>query len=174
MRAATAAAHQRVDAAFSDLNLSDRSDYGRFLQAQAAAFLPLEDALDRGAAPALPVDWPRRKRSASLLADLAELGLPAPHWARLEPVSNRAAALGTLYVLEGSRLGGALLKRGVNPAFPTRFLSSDGSSLWRKLLEVLEQYIISGDEMLAAETAALDAFGSFEASAGKVAKEANA
>ena len=46
LKRATADAHERVDLLFSGLKLEDPRDYRRFLVAQAAAHLPVEQALD--------------------------------------------------------------------------------------------------------------------------------
>jgi len=171
LRAATADAHARVDRLFSSLRLDRRDEYGRFLLAQARAHLPLEDALDRGAAPGLPIDWPARRRADRLRADLAELGLGEPTCDSVRPLSDPSAALGTLYVLEGSRLGGAVLRRSIDPAFPAGFLSPAPPVLWRNLLDILEKLISSPDEMQQAAQAALAAFGLFETSARALARE---
>ncbi len=50
LRARTAAEHERVDRLFSNFTLGEGGSYRRFLLAQAAAFLPIESALDRGGA----------------------------------------------------------------------------------------------------------------------------
>lgn len=165
LRAATSTAHDRVDRLFSTFNLAQRADYGRFLQAQAAALLPLERALDLGAAPDLPIDWRARQRSEHLLQDLDALGLDVPRHETLRPITEIAAALGTLYVLEGSRLGGALLKRSVPAEFPTAFLSPVPASSWRKFLEILENSLTTPDLRAAALSAAEQAFALFESSA---------
>jgi len=112
LRAATSDAHARVDAAFSRLELACPADYRRFLAAQAGALLPLEAALDRAGAAALLPDWPARRRSAALLEDLRRLGQPP---GRPLPIVGGGSGwvLGALYVLEGSRLGGQVLRRRV-------------------------------------------------------------
>jgi heme oxygenase len=164
LRAATADAHTRVDAAFSRFALASREDYARFLEAQGGALIPLERALDAGAAPALGIDWPARRRSAALLRDLAALGYPAPEAQELAPIDVPEAALGTIYVLEGSRLGGALLKRSVDAALPAEFLAPGAPGAWRALLDTLESALQSPAQVDAAIAAAGAAFDLFEAS----------
>ncbi len=102
LRAATAEAHARVDRAFSAFDLTAGEGYARFLQAQAAALLPLERALEAGAAPGLGLGWPARRRGAALLADLAALGAAVP--ANDDLFADRPA---------GGRAGDAVRPRGL-------------------------------------------------------------
>ena len=74
LRAATAHAHEAVDAVFGDYDLTDRDSYARFLSAHAAAMVPLEAALDAAGAERVTADWAERKRGDLILADLAALG----------------------------------------------------------------------------------------------------
>ena len=164
LRAATAAHHDRVDAVFSQLNLGDRDGYRRFLQAQAGAHLPVEAALTRAGAAMVVPDWPARQRSAALLADLAALGLDAPAATADIAFDDTAAVLGGIYVLEGSRLGGALLARGVPAHFPRAFLAPSDSALWRRLLQIVEHTLISADARASAVQSASRVFMLFESS----------
>lgn len=164
MRTATAAHHDRVDAVFSRADLTDRGGYGRFLQAQAGAYLPVEAALTRaGAARHLP-DWAIRRRAPRLVADLATLGVAVPDDDVEISFDDDAAVLGGVYVLEGSRLGGAMLARNVPGDFPKSFLAPDQSGSWRHLLDVLECRLISPDERSSAIESASRVFLLFESS----------
>lgn len=161
LREATAAAHERVDAAFSRFAWTSRAGYARFLAAQAAALLPLEAALGAGAAPGLEIGWDARRRGPALLADLAALGAVAPAGEILAPIVQPATALGTIYVLEGSRLGGSLIKRSLPPQFPASFLAPGPADGWRLLLGALERGLASAellDEAIAAAGATFDRF----------------
>jgi len=84
--------------------------HGFWLAAEAGL-----DAWARDApADAERVDWSRRQRSALFAADLAALGAsPADPGAgpQLPEVGDLDAALGRLYVLEGSSLGGVFIDR---------------------------------------------------------------
>ena len=114
LRAATQGAHARVDAAFSRFDLTCREDYADFLTVHARVVPGLEQALDRAGAGALLADWPERRRGGALLADLADLEAPIPACAAAQvDFADPSEALGGLYVLEGSRLGGAVLARRV-------------------------------------------------------------
>ena len=164
LRAATAEEHERVDRLFSQLDLARAEDYRRFLLAQASAFLPIEAKLDEMGAAELVEDWPLRRRGDALRVDLADLGeaLPAPLAA--PEFGDPSAMLGAIYVLEGSRLGGALLKRSIPAGLPRRFLDAPqmpGS--WRKLLELLDAFLYRSDRIDSAVESARHAFQLFEA-----------
>lgn len=161
LRAATAAHHDRVDAVFSRADLTDRDGYGRFMLAQAAAHLPVERALTAaGAADVLP-DWAERQRAPLIIADLAALGLTPPDDDVEMTFGTPADVLGGVYVLEGSRLGGTLLKRSVPGDFPTAFLGAGDSAMWRRLLAALDDQLDSDAKRQGAIAAAARVFDNF-------------
>lgn len=166
LRAATAAEHERVDRLFSRFDLARPEDYRAFLLAQARAFLPVEAALDQGAEDVIG-DWPRRRRADLLKADLAALAAPLPHRLETAPELHGAPRImGAVYVLEGSRLGGAFLKRSVPPEFPHAFLGAKaGPGSWRKLLEMLDKILYGPERIDAAISSAKEVFMLFEAAA---------
>jgi heme oxygenase len=164
LRAATASDHERVDRLYSRFDLSDLRDYKRFLTAQAAAHLPVEAAIDRAGAEALVPDWPARRRRELLLADLADLGLCVPDPVRAPALSGNSELLGAIYVLEGSRLGGAVLKCKLPDIAPRRFLDAPQlAGNWRKLLELLDHFLYGTAALDSATSAARDVFQCFEA-----------
>ncbi len=167
LREATAADHERVDALFSRFDLSDREGYARFLAAQASAFLSVEAALDEAGTARVVPDWPERRRAALLTADLADLNVAQPAVSATEcRLGDKAALLGALYVLEGSRLGGAFLKRQVPPDWPQRFLGApQPPGAWRGFLILLDNLLAGHDERRAAAGAARGVFMQFEAAA---------
>lgn len=149
VRERSAALHERVDAAFSRFDLSDRHDYGRFLRAHARALFGLEAALERGGIERLLTDWPERRRSAALQEDLQRLQLATPAPLSLEPGTDEGWYWGVAYVLEGSRLGGRVLSQRVLegwPDGPLRYLAhGQGTPLWPRFLEQFEQHALSID-----------------------------
>lgn len=164
LRASTADAHERVDAAFSRFDLASEDGYRRFLLAQAEAFLPVEAALDSAGAETILPDWPQRRRGDLLRADLADLNVTAPE---LFPgpsfLSGEAPMLGAIYVLEGSRLGGAVLKQAVPSHFPRRFLEArQAAGSWRSLLRTLDSILTRPGDLEAAVAAAKEVFARFE------------
>ena len=147
LRAATADKHEQVDAIFAGHDLADRASYTAFLLAHARVLPPVERLLaDR---PRF-LDFP--PRTPAIAADLAALGrqLPSP-----EPVPaprSDAAAWGMLYVIEGSRLGGAFLARSVPDGLPKAYLSAaHARGGWRALLAALDAELAAAGESGVAE-----------------------
>lgn len=164
LQAATALHHDRLDAAFSRADLGDKASYGRFLLAQAVPHLAVEAALEKGGIGDVVDDWPMRKRADQLLADLRDLGVPPPPAGSTVTFREPPSLLGALYVLEGSRLGGEVLRRSVAPGLPTRFLGHVDSSAWRSLLVALDAQLQSEEQLSQAVGAAIVVFDLFEAS----------
>jgi heme oxygenase len=146
LKEATATEHVRLDERLSAFDLHDLAGYRRFLEANAAALLPLEGALVAAGVRDILPDWDRHARSRAILRDLAAIGTTAD---LLDPpvLSGRFAILGTLYVLEGSRLGAAYLLRHVRRASDPRILHASaylahgaGQHLWQDFLALLESH----------------------------------
>ena len=146
LRDATAAEHARLDARLGALDLCTVVGYRAFLEINAAALLPLEQALVRAGVRDVLPDWDGRARSNAIQRDLSRLS-GTPRLVDVPELADRFAVLGTLYVLEGSRLGAAYLLRKVrqcsDPAVSgnTAFLSHGaGRPLWPSFLAVLENH----------------------------------
>jgi heme oxygenase (biliverdin-IX-beta and delta-forming) len=92
--------------------LTFRPDYRWFLEANAAALLPLEEALAEAGVKRLFHDWELRCRSNAILQDLARVGGTARPL-QLDYQLNDDAIIGAMYVLEGSRLGAKVLVKRV-------------------------------------------------------------
>lgn len=138
LREATGPLHLAVEARFDGLDLTEAGDYGRFLIAHAEVIPALEAALDGAGIEAVLPDWPRRRRSDALAADLAALGLAFPP-PRAVAVAPGAEAMGVAYVLEGSRLGAAMLLKVIPDRLPTAFLAhGQGEHLFRSFLPHLD------------------------------------
>lgn len=174
LRARTAEEHARVDALFSRFDLAAEDGYRNFLAAQAGAFLPIEAALDAGGIGEIVPDWHERRRGGALRADLSRLGVAPAEDAR--PIfEGEPEMLGALYVLEGSRLGGSLLKRSVAPGFPRAFLDApQPPGAWRKLLALIDVSLSRPDQADRAVTAARMVFGAFESSGTQILELARA
>lgn len=169
LRDATANAHRELDAQLSSFDLTVLSGYRRFLQASAGALLPLEAALVQAGVAKMFPDWRERARSAAIAADLAQLGSAAQSAVSVPPLT-RSGMLGTLYVLEGSRLGAKFLLKAVADAGDPRigeataYLSHGaGKRLWQSFLAKLQnEEDCDEDEVI--ESARL-AFAAFEQAA---------
>ena len=158
LRTATAAHHERVDAAFAGFDLNDVASYRAFLSAHARVLPGAEDVIR------LPWDgWTRR--APLLLHDLSDLGAMSKPVPRNLYIVEPAAQWGCLYVLEGSRLGGSVLAGRLGAGLPRRYLSAghaDGS--WRTFLAALAAAADPADAVWieTAVAAARSVFESFE------------
>ncbi len=163
LRAATAASHTRLDALFGGFDLGVRDEYCRFLLAHAAAALSLEAALDAGGMHALLPDWPQRQRASALRADLDALGVTSPPALPASPLHGDGALWGAAYVLEGSRLGGAVLARRLAAGLPRRYLAASAlPAAWPQFLKQMDAALQTPSQLAAAVAAALSAFERFE------------
>lgn len=169
LRAATAPSHDEVDGIFTQFDLTSRAGYRTFLTAHARALLPIEAWLDHHAVQAI-TDWPARRRGHFLRADLAALGETHSVAPTFENPTDPAAVIGVLYVIEGSRLGGRVLARGVPDDLPTSYLNppTEGSN-WAALLQRLDELITDEAAMDSVTASALWAFAQFAAAGRSVA-----
>jgi heme oxygenase len=146
LRQATAPDHERLDGLLAALDLQTLAGYRRFLEINAAALLPLERALLAGGVSELLPDWDRRARSEAMRTDLVAVGGSARPLAQPN-FENHFDLLGTLYVLEGSRLGAAYLIKSVKCSPDQRVSSATaylghgaGLGLWPSFVAALEGY----------------------------------
>lgn len=158
MKRDTARLHQAVERAVPAMRVASRAEYGELLLAFHSVVAPLERRLAgraelRDVVPELEARW----RAPSLERDLALLGLapppPAPP-AVLPELATTPEALGSLYVLEGSTLGGQVISRrlqqalGIAPAHGGAFFGARGRSLgpmWIGFTGALAGYVESRD-----------------------------
>jgi len=148
LRNATRFCHDEVDALYSQFDLADRGSYGDFLAAHARALLPVEDWLDRLVEGAVP-------RAPALRADLQALKRPLIEPATLAWEKKEAALWGSAYVIEGSRLGGAVLRKAVAAGLPHEYLSSTHpQGAWRSFLGQLDRKASDGGELWQIEAVA--------------------
>lgn len=171
LRTSTREDHDRVDAVFDRFDLADKADYTAFLRAHAEALLPVERALDEAGAETVLADWPERRRAYRLVQDLADLG------ERMTPTAGAAidlgtpeAVLGALYVVEGSRLGGAMLAKRVPADLPRRYLAASDPARWRALVALIDETLVTTTQREEALNAARVVFGMFERAGAAQAK----
>lgn len=161
LRAATHAAHARVDACFPR-GLDTTADYRCYLRGMHALVRALEASLAGCGLGAPWHAWRTPARVDWLCDDLESLGA-----APLEPgpelrIEDVAAAAGALYVVEGSALGATQLlsdacRLGATPQRGARFLHAHGGEAagirWREYVRCLERASFDAD----AEAALVDA-----------------
>lgn len=162
LRHATMADHQEIDALGQDFDLSTPAGYGAFLMAHAAVLPGLEDAVSHGP---VPPDWPMRLRAQDLAADLSGMGLALPAQTAALDLPSAGMRIGALYVLEGSRLGGAVLRRRVQatqPGAPCAFLAHGAEArLWPSFVGWLDSVVLDEEELDKAAHGARSVFSVF-------------
>ncbi|GGB36297.1 heme oxygenase [Sphingomonas metalli] len=171
LKAATTDAHERLDRRIMELDpFASRLRYAAFVQVQHGfhtALAPLYADHELGL---LIPDLTRRSRLDAIEADLADLDRPLPPPAAALDLGP-AAALGWLYVAEGSSLGAAILLRHaaalkLRPDFGARHLAgheAGRSAHWRSFTAALDAAPLAmadDDRMI---EAARDAFARFRA-----------
>ena len=172
LRAGTAAEHEAVERTLDLLDPElDRSRLTRVLTRMhgfwRAAEAGLEDWSTRYPGYAESVSWSARRRAGLFAADLRTLGAPP---ADVEPVLGTVydtdAALGRLYVLEGSTLGGAFIDRHLTglPALSgvrLRAFSPYGTetgAMWHAFRRATRARVAGGGDAEAMLTAATGTF----------------
>ncbi|MDY6944119.1 MAG: biliverdin-producing heme oxygenase [Pseudomonadota bacterium] len=151
LRGATDHLHRDLDRIAAGFNLADVTHYRRFLQANAATLIAVEQLLETAGVAELLTDWPQRTRRAAILADLHSLETEVQPLALRRTVPTSAEVFGILYVLEGSRLGArvqldqVLASADEQVRKSSSYLSSD-SGLWRSFLEQLETHEAADDQ----------------------------
>lgn len=134
MRSRTSDAHAAIDHAFGAYDLSDHKAYVTFLLAHARALPTAEAIIARCLA--LP---PSRPRTPSLVSDLVMLECVMPPALTFDGSTCEAVCWGFLYVVEGSRLGGAILAKRVGAGLPTTYLASlHQAGEWRAFATAIE------------------------------------
>jgi heme oxygenase len=172
LRSITAEAHARLDARLGTLDLTLLPSYRKYLEANAAALLPLEAALQAARVAEIFPDWELRSRQAAILEDLARIGgrpkpLPVPG-----PL-DFGGVLGTIYVLEGSRLDARARLNAVKCSTDARVLHATaflrhgaGQHFWPSFVAILESHPAADHETEAID-GAMRAFAMFEDAAAR-------
>lgn len=145
LREATRPLHEMLDAMARGRDLRERTEYAALLLEHAAALAPLETRLELSDVESVLPDWKKRRRRAALGADLAGLGHAFPVFEAPGTPFTRDEVFGTLYVLEGARLGGDVMARLVAGSMSAavrsnaRYLTHGrASGLWTGFLARLE------------------------------------
>jgi heme oxygenase len=156
LKAATRELHHSVENRVDIYSaVKDIEAYRRLLQQFLGFFQPLEGQLRT--VPEIQVvipDFEGRMRSRLLEADLAEVGLSGaeirelPRCSNLPRTLDASHALGCLYVLEGSTLGGQVIAREIaiqnaEASRACRFFRSDDDHVglrWKRFAAAVEAY----------------------------------
>ena len=147
LRAATREHHARIDGLMDLRRMGDRRHYAEVLRVLDAFLAAWEPAV-MAALPARWHEWLQaRSRRPFLRADLRALGVAAaPHGAAAPTLDGTGAAWGSLYVMEGSALGGQVITRrlaeaGLHPDHGSAYFHGWGDAtgaMWREFRTLLE------------------------------------
>lgn len=116
LRKTTASSHQALEGFLIPVikNTFTVAEYSRLLRMFYGYYKPLEEQLDQFAMNEVLPDYDQRRKAQLILDDLHQLGQEEAHLplcTNLPSIQNRDEALGALYVLEGSTLGGPVIKK---------------------------------------------------------------
>ncbi|GAA08778.1 biliverdin-producing heme oxygenase [Acetobacter tropicalis] len=132
LRQYTHAAHERLDHRMTGLDLfSSHERYTVFLVVQYLFHRDVSDLYARADVAALVPDMDSRNRLELVERDMQDLCVPYPMVRRNPPVAGSvSAAIGWLYVAEGSKLGANILAKraqdmGLTESFGARHLAPD-------------------------------------------------
>lgn len=128
------------------------SDYIAILNFFYGFIRPLEEKIARVMDESLLPDYGQRRKSDTLLADLDYLqsDLERPVTSNLPEITNTYQAIGALYVLEGSTLGGEIISKMLSDKL--RLDTRDGlsyfvaygdnnRSMWQKFQQMLDDIL---------------------------------
>jgi heme oxygenase len=165
LREATAASHATLDGAFGSLDLATRGDYVRFLSGHAIGMAPLYASFHTFVTDDLGMDCP--DYPAMLRQDLAALGVDGSQLPAIDPAAELTPQ-GSGYVVAGSRLGLAMIRKGgywgKEHALPSSYMEDEaGLAIWKAAAANMKQDLPSADEAGRQSIAAVAAFETFRA-----------
>lgn len=147
--------------------------YASLLRLFYGFYKPLEDLVDNYIDKNYLTDYESRRKSAAIISDLAQLG--DAHVGnichKLPEIKNSCQALGALYVMEGSTLGGKIicnmLKKQMGPDAPTAFSFFEGygdatGQMWVTFKSGLDNYTSNKEQQAELIDAATATFVTFK------------
>lgn len=173
VRAHTRALHERAEALVDLETLRTVERYQTLLSRLLGFHAPLERRLAQVDLGVVGLDLDPRRKAHLLEDDLRWLGVDpgqVPACGALPALPALPEALGCLYVLEGSTLGGQVVSRhlreamGVVPGRGGSFFASDGrdvGAMWRAFCRALEVGCPGEPEAIRAGESAVRTFASF-------------
>lgn len=169
LKRTTAEVHDDLDQkVISQSPFASKENYGDFLRFQFLLLNHVEPLYKSQQLATLFADLANRNRTEVIALDLQDLGMKAEGLAQQIKLDNLtlAQAVGWLYVIEGSKLGAAMLAKevtqlGLDADFGARFLAGPGNgrgSQWREFMQAVEALQLNADEELQLYQGAKDAF----------------
>ena len=186
LKSSTAEQHQNVEHLMPFFREQfSIQDYTQTVAAFLGFFEPAELVLNAAFDwPAIGIDMDERRRAHFLRNDLLALGVSAsqiadlPRCSSVPPIRDLGSALGCLYVLEGSTLGGQVIGRelarrfGIDSANGASFFLSHGprvGEMWKQFCSAVRTHVQQHDRRQSAVDAARQTFSSLEGWMRKVA-----
>ena len=174
LRARTRHAHETAEQAMSlQCRLASLEAYGDLLVRLWSLHSAFELQLGKLSRATVDIDFDSRRRAHWLAEDIRHLGRePGAPRTLARSIDSMEEAIGALYVLEGSTLGGQVILRqairlpGISPTRGARFFwghAEKTSSLWMAFIDVLNLVDPAGVEAELIEEAALRTFDEFVA-----------
>lgn len=177
LKALTHETHDRLDKSImAAASFATVEGYGRFVTVQYLFHRDIDALYDNAALQALLPGLMERRRLPLIAADLADLDLPLPHDDTPTAFSQSGAtdipaALGWLYVAEGSNMGAALLRKeaariGLSDDHGARHLApaAEGPAAhWRAFTAALDAAELPAEEETRAVAGANAAFARVQA-----------
>jgi heme oxygenase len=164
LRAATRASHEALDASFGSLDMRDEGDFQRFLAAHFIGLAPLFPHYRAFVTEELA--FPAPDFPGMLHSDLAANGMSAAALPAVTQQQQPASAAGIAYVLAGSRLGLAMIRKrgywGSEAGRTSAYMEdSEGIAVWRGLTAWMAAQTPTLEEREAMCTSATQAFDVF-------------
>lgn len=172
IKEATKSAHQQLEVVVIKKLKAIRSnaDYADLLKHFYAYFSKVEQAIAPFITTAILADYGARRNSAYLKQDIEALGFNTndlPH-AQAPAINNVQEAMGALYVMEGSVMGGKIIVQMLAKGGVTEGVSffsgygEDTGKMWTSFIEALNSSATTDADKQAAIAAANKTFSQFE------------
>ena len=131
-----------------------RKDYVDLLQIFAGYFCSLEVLINQALKKELMPDYPLRRKAASLQADLLSMSATLPERIsneNLPIIKNNLQAIGALYVMEGSTLGGGVITKMIAAKLPGKKAFTFFKGYGEKTIEMWNSFKTSIDAITLTE-----------------------
>jgi heme oxygenase len=150
------------------------NDYADLLSLFYRFFGGLEKAIVKHLDQSLIPDYDTRRKTSALSADLIEMGAMIPavaRFAELPVIHTHHQALGALYVIEGSTLGGKVISKMISQQLPSTdghgltFFNSYGDNtleMWERFKVVIDAPAnLPGDDVIRAANETFSKFNHY-------------
>lgn len=175
LRNATRPTHEELDAAMLPYirNIRSAEAYCKLLAAFYGFFTPVYEQINAYLQTSYLPDYNTRRKPEDIVTNLSRLSCPVPvsdHAKHLPSITNNASAFGALYVMEGSTLGGLMIKKMLAeqtglPDEQLSFFAGYGKATrerWNGFIAALNSIAQNEEEEQAAVEAASQTFSCFK------------